>query len=131
MSNTNELFVLAARKKYRFESGRGSVSVEDLFDLSLAALDNVAVALDEKIQKAGRKSFIAKLSRSTGDDENRLEIVKFVIETLQAEADARKTRAEKENQKAFLKGLLEKKQLEQLEGLSAEEIQKQLDQLGA
>ena len=129
MSNTSELFVLAAKRKYRFESGRGSVSVEDLFDCQLSTLDAIAVSIDDKIQKAGRKSFIGKRSASTGDDENRLEIVKFVIEQLQAEADARKTRAEKESQKAFLKGLLEKKQMEQLENLSAEEIQKQLDQL--
>ncbi len=129
MSTTNELFILAAKRKYRFESGRGSVSVEDLFDLNLTTLDTVAVALDDKIQKAGRKSFIGKRSASTGDDENRLEIVKFVIEHLQTEAEARKTRADKENQKTFLKGLLEKKQMEQLEGLSVEEIQKQLDQL--
>ena len=128
--NTNNMFIKASREKMRFESGRGSVSVEDLWDFNLSALDNIAVSLDEKIQKAGRKSFVDKRTPSTSAAVTQLEIVKFVIETKQAEDEARKTRAEKAGQKDFLKSLLEKKRMEQLEGLSAEEIQKQIDSLG-
>ena len=128
--NINDLFVVAARKKFRFDSTKGQLQVEDLYDSSLLALDAIAITLDEKIQKAGRKSFVAKKSVSTGDDESKLEIVKFVIETKQAEEDARKTKAADESQKTFLKDLLQKKNMEKLESLSPEEIQKQLDQLG-
>ncbi len=128
MSN-NALFITAARKKYRFDSSKGQINAEDLFDCNLSALDSIAVALDDKIQKAGRKSFVGKKLSSTGDDENKLEIVKFVIETKQAEEDARKVRAEKQTQKEFLTKLLQQKKMEQLESLSAEDIQKQLDSL--
>ncbi len=128
MSN-NTLFITAARKKYRFDSSKGQINAEDLFDCNLWALDSIAVALDDKIQKAGRKSFVGKKLSSTGDDENKLEIVKFVIETKQAEEDARKVRAEKQTQKEFLTKLLQQKKMEQLESLSAEDIQKQLDSL--
>ena len=128
--NINDLFVVAARKKFRFDSTKGQLQVEDLFDFPLNSLDTIAIALDEKIQKAGRKSFVAKKSVSTGDDESKLEIVKFVIETKQAEEDSRKTKAANESQKTFLKDLLQKKNMEKLESLSPEEIQKQLDQLG-
>ncbi len=129
MSTTNELFVTASRKKYRFDSTRGQLNTEDLFDLSLTALDAVAVALDDKIQKAGRKSFVGKRTAATGDDENKLEIVKSVIEFKQTEDEARKTRVAKDSQKAFLSSLLEKKQMEKMESLSEEEIQKQLASL--
>jgi len=128
--NINDLFVVAARKKFRFDSTKGQLQVEDLYDSSLLALDAIAITLDEKIQKAGRKSFVAKKSVSTGDDESKLEIVKFVIETKQAEAEALKTKQANESQKTFLKDLLQKKNMEKLESLSPEEIQKQLDQLG-
>lgn len=128
--NIDNLLVVAARKKFRFDSTKGQLQVEDLFDLPLNSLDTIAVALDEKIQKAGRKSFVAKKSVSTGDDESKLEIVKFVIETKQTEAEIRKTKEANESQRVFLKGLLEKKNMEKLESLSPEEIQKQLDQLG-
>ena len=51
---SNELFKQATQNKYRFESTKGLLTVEDLWDLSLTALDNVAVTLDEQIQKASR-----------------------------------------------------------------------------
>jgi len=129
MSNTNtvnDLFVIAARKKFRFSTPRGEINVEDLFDSNLASLDNIAVALDEKIQKAGRKSFVQKKTASTTELENHLEIVKFIIEVKQTEADEEKKRKEKLAQRAFLLSLKEKKQMEELEGLSIEEIEKRL-----
>lgn len=131
MSNTNteNQFVNATRKKYRFQSNKGLLTVEDLWELNLAALDSIAVDLDEKIQKAGRKSFIERRSPSTTDDATKLDIVKFVIETKQTEADAAKVRAEKANQREFLKSLLEKKQIAQLENLTPEQIQAELAKL--
>ena len=129
MSTNNELFITASRKKYRFTSLKGQLLTEDLFDLSLASLDTIAVDLDEKVQKAGRKSFVGKRATATGDDENKLEIVKAVIEIKQTEDENRKTRVVKDGQKAFLTSLLEKKQMEKMESLSEEEIQKQLASL--
>jgi len=130
MNNTDNMFTTASREKYRFPSTRGEISSEDLWDLSLNSLDTVAIALDERIQKLGRKSFVEKRTNSTSELSTKLEIVKFVIETKQTEAEERKTKAEKASQKEFLKSLLEKKKMAQLEGLSVEDIQKQLEQLG-
>ncbi len=129
MSNVNDLFVVASRKKYRFDSTKGKLTVEDLWSLSLTDLNGVAVAIDDKIQALGRKSFIAKTSASSTDAENQLEIVKTVIATKQTEAETAKTRLEKESQRTFLKSLLEKKKMEQLEGLSTAEIEAQIAQL--
>lgn len=127
MSNTiNELFVIAARKKFRFSSTKGELNVEDLFDLNLNSLDAIAVALDEKIQKAGRKSFVQKRAASTTDFEIQLEIVKFIIETKQAEIEERKVREAKAAKREFLLGLKQKKEMDQLEGLSLADIEKQL-----
>lgn len=128
--DTNTL-VTAARRKYRFESGRGLVLFEDLFDLSLQTLDKIAVALDQKVQAAGGKSFINKRTVSNTDIINQLELVKFVIETIQADDEAKKVRADKAAEKAFLNSLLEKKKINQLEGLPIEEIEKRLAALDA
>lgn len=131
MSNSiNELFIIAARKKFRFNSAHGQLTVEDLFDLNLAKLDFIAVALDEEIQKAGRKSFVQKRTNSTTALEAQLEIVKFVIETKQTEAEERKIKEQNEARRAFLLDLKNKKALEQIEGLSIEEIDKQIASLG-
>jgi len=131
MSNTNteNQFVNATRKKYRFQSNKGPLTVEDLWDLNLTSLDNIAVELDEKIQKAGRRSFIDRRSPSTTEDSAKLDIIKFVIETKQLETDAAKARAEKATQKEFLNSLLEKKKLAQLENLTPEQIQAELNKL--
>ena len=133
MSNedTNSLFILASRKKFRFAFVRGSVNSEDLWDLNLLDLDKIAVALDAEIQKAGGKTFIAKRTASTTELNQKLEIVKHVIQTKQDEADAAKDRREKEAKRATLTGLLERKQIEKLEGMTEEEIKKQLEALQA
>lgn len=130
MSTENNLFVTAAIKKYRFDTSRGQALTEDLFELNLESLDKIAVNLDEQIQKAGKKSFIGKRLDSTGELENKLEIVKFVIEYKQEKAEAAKNRAAKAEQKAFLLDLKRRKEVAALENLSTEEIDKQLAALG-
>ena len=128
-TDNNTLFVTATRKKFRFETTKGALNSEDLWDLSLESLDLIAVNLDKKVENGGKKSFIGKRDTSASENETKLEIVKFVIQTKLDEADARKTRAEKANQKDFLASLLEKKRMAQLENLSVEDIQKQIDAL--
>ena len=125
-NNNNDLFILAATNKFRFVSTKGHLTVEDLFDLSLSALDTIAVSLDEKIQQAGRKSFIGKRSSSAKGLEDQLEIVKFVIAYKQDEAEKKKTRAEKAARRQFLENLKEKKVMESMESMSVEDIEKEL-----
>jgi len=124
MSNTEttELFITAARKKYRFDTTKGQVTVEDLFDLNLTSLDAIAVALDDKIQTLGRKSFIAKRSSSTTEVNNKLDIVKYVIETKQEEAAERERRASVEAELAYLQSIKEKKMIDKDHNLSLEEL---------
>jgi len=128
--NTYDIFVTAARKKFRFDSSRGQLATEDLFDLKLEALDTIAIALDKKITEAAGKSFVKTRATSTTELAAQLEIVKFVIATKQAEDEAKKIRVAKEGQKAFLSDLLQKKRLQQLECLSVDEIQAQLAAIG-
>jgi hypothetical protein len=125
------LVIKAARKKWRFTTTKGHLSFEDLWDLSLEALDKIAVALDEKIQKGGRKSFITKKTESMTEEQGMFDLVGYVIETKMAEADAAKDRAAKRGQREFLEELKKKKQIASLEGLSLEDIDKQIAALGA
>ena len=120
------LLVKAARKQWRFASTKGHLTFEDLWNLKLEDLDKIAVALDEKIQKGGRKSFIAKRTESMAEEQGMFDLVTYVIETKMAEADAAKVRAAKASQRTFLQDLLNRKQVEKLENLTAEEIEKQI-----
>jgi len=130
MSTTpNDLFIEASRRKLRFNSNKGSLNVDDLWDVPLEFLDNLAVALEEQIQKAGKKSFLAKRSASTLQLDISFEIAKYVLETRVAEDEARKDKASKEAKRSQLKALLEEKQMEKIKGQSVEEIEAQLASL--
>lgn len=120
------LLVKAARKQWRFASNKGHLTFEDLWNLKLEDLDRIAVALDEKIQKGGRKSFITKRAESMSEEQGMLDLVTYVIETKVAEDDAAKERAARRSQREFLESLKQKKQIAALESLSAEEIDKQI-----
>jgi hypothetical protein len=131
MSNTiAERFIQATRNKTRIATTRGILQVEDLWDLSLPSLDHIAVKLDEEIQKRGRKSFIGKTPQEAPELNDALEIVKHVIDTKIAEAEAAKIKAQQTSQVSFLKGLLEKKKLSELEGMTTEQITAKLAELG-
>lgn len=125
----NNLFIEASRRQLRFNSTKGQIQVEDLWDLPLTSLDAIAVNLDEQIQKAGKKSFLAKRAASTLELDIAFEIVKFILETRVAENEASKLKADKESQKAFLSNLLKEKQMDEIKGLSAAEIQAKIDAL--
>lgn len=131
MSN---LFQIASKKKFRYPTRRGEVSTEDLWDLSLEDLNNVAVSLHRSVQaSAGEISFITPKTPKQKSDEKlselRLELVKAVIEERLADDAARRERARTRQQREFLSELREKKRMDALSSLSLEEIEKQMQEL--
>lgn len=128
-TNTINNFLIAAKKKLRIDTSRGSLAPEDLFDLSLERLNDAAVQLDEAVSKLGRKSFIDRSPRDTNNLQLKFDVVKEVIDFKLAENVAAKERANKESRRAFLKSLAEKKEIAALEELSMEDIKKQLAEL--
>jgi hypothetical protein len=122
--NAKNLFQVASRKKYRWDTAKGQITVEDLWDLKLADLDRIAVALDDKVLKAGGKSFISTPKPGAVEDKDKLDIVVEVIAIKVAEAEARKTAAEKAQRADLYRQLIEKKKMEQLEGMSIAELEK-------
>lgn len=128
MSETN-VFQEASKRKLRFVAPNGFLSSEDLWDLSLKKLDEMAVAIDTELGKA-RKSFLDNPDRAASaartEDELKLEILKAVISTKQEENAAKRSAADKAARKAFLESLLQKKKIDQLESLPIEDIEKEL-----
>ena len=133
MSETN-VFQEASRRKLRFVAPNGFLTSEDLWDLSLKQLDGMAVTIDTELGKA-RKSFLDNPDRAVTaartEDELRLEILKAVITTKQEENAAKRASQDKAARKAFLTNLLQKKQIDQLESLPIEDIEKELAALEA
>lgn len=127
--NIGELFIAASRKGYQFTTTKGVIDINDLWQLNLESLDRIAVGLDEAITKAGTKSFIAKRSTSNKELDDKLEIVKYIIQVKQEEADASRTRLEKAAKRARLEEILAQKEDESLKGKSVEEIKKLIEEV--
>jgi hypothetical protein len=136
MSDTNNTnpFLTATRKKLRFPSNNGHLSTEDLWDLPLKDLDKLAVAADGNLG-VGRKTFLENPgdvpNPTQEENELRLATILAVIGVKQEENKAKKEAADKKAQLAFLTELKKKRELADLESLSAEEIDKQIAALAA
>lgn len=120
----------ALQMKLRFATSKGNLSVEDLFDLNLQALDKIAVGLDEEVSKSPRKSFISNVSQESKITELKFNIVKDIITTKLKEKSDREEAKKKQAEKAQLLDILARKQAASLENLSIEELQKRIAELG-
>lgn len=126
---SENIFEKGLRLKVRFEY-KGSVDVEDLWDLSLEALNSIYKSLSVQARQANEDGL---LNVRKSEDEIlslKIEIVKSVFETKKAELDERKAASQKRQQKEKLKEILELRQNQELMNLPASDIQKLIDDLG-
>ena len=120
------MFEQAARLKLRFDTAKGLLTAEDLWDLPLtgngANLDKIARTLNKQLKESDEESFVVKSTRSYKILQLKFDLVKHVIDVRLAEntkaADARAKREQKQN----LLALIDRKKNEKLEGASLEEL---------
>lgn len=129
MENTEMLFVNSVRNKYRFASKKGHLTIEDLWDLSLESLDEIAIAIHDDLEKIGKRSFVKQKTKHSEELQTKLEVVKYVIQTKITEAAEKRAKVTKKGQLEFLKKLREQKEIQKLENMSAEELEKQIEEL--
>lgn len=125
-------FEQATRLKLRFNTAKGALTVEDLWDLPLTSgtgkpnLDTIAVGLYTELREAGEAiSFVTPNETASAKKtlQAKFDIVKHIIDVRvaenKAEADARKNREFKQR---VLEIIAEKKD-DSLKGKSLEELQ--------
>jgi hypothetical protein len=129
------MFEKASRLKLRFETPKGAISVEDLWDIPLTGaiskinLDDIARGLHKRTKSDETISFVEPSTAVSPEDRLAFEVVKHVITVRLAENVAlAQARANKEKKQALL-GILTQKQNEQLSALSIDELQKQIEAL--
>lgn len=123
------IFEKATRIRLRFETSRGNLNVEDLWKLPLTELDKLAIALNKQLKEASEESFIKTKTNNTVLLELRFEIVKHIIDTLLAENEEKKKAADKKAKRDQLLELIAKKENQELEGKSLEELKSELSKL--
>ena len=87
MELTN-IFEAATRYKYRFPF-KGMISVEDLWDLKLQDLDSVFKLLNKEKKQSDEESLLQVKSEADQELENKIQIVKFIVQVKQAETAER------------------------------------------
>lgn len=96
-------FEKATRKKLRFNSTSGVLSVEDLWDLPLtgrgANLDKLAKSLHKELKESEEESFVVKTVRKDSELQLKFDIVKYIIDVKLEEQETAKNRADKKAEK--------------------------------
>lgn len=121
-------FEKASRMKLRFDTTKGQLAAEDLWDLPLtsmrsANLNDIAKSINRELKASGEEDFV--LPATTADEKLaiKLELVKHVIAVRIAENEDAKLASDKREKKAKLLELIARKQDQALEGQSLEELQ--------
>lgn len=126
---TNEkMFEMATREKFRFPF-RGSVSVEDLWDLTPENLDAVFKALNSQRKKANEESLLATPTSEDTVLDTMIAIVKYIVNIKLEERRAIIEAKAKKEQKQKIMSILNAKQDEALQNKSIEELQAMLDNI--
>ena len=126
----NDLFCLATRKKFRFETPQGQLTTEDLWSLPLtttspnkANLDDIAISLNKKVRENGdTTSFVKKTTKSNDELQAKFDIVLHVIKVKQEEAEVEATKQENRIKKQRIMEMIEQKKDAEMSQKSVEEL---------
>lgn len=128
------MFEDASRLKLRFETERGNVTVEDLWDLPLTSrnnvcLDSVAKSVSRKIKNSEEESFVEKKTATNALLDLAFEIVKRIIEVRLIERDAKKLAVTTKARKEKLLSVIASKEDTALENLEIDDLKKMLEDM--
>lgn len=123
------MFEKSSRLKLRFDTARGQLSVEDLWDLPLTSaagkvnLDDIARTLFKTIRDEGDVSFVKPAAKDS-TLQVKFDIVKHIIDVRVAERDAETSAAINKEKKQQILALIAQKENEQLAGQSLDDLKK-------
>lgn len=118
----SDLFETASRLKIRFETKRGVLTAEDLWDLSMNEIDTLFKSLRKQQRNTLEESLLETLSQEDQILGIKIDLVRHVFETKKIEREAAFARAAQKEEKQRLLEILARKQQAGLEALSEEEI---------
>lgn len=126
----NSIFEFATRNKLRFPY-KGSISVEDLWDLSQKQLNDVYKILKKELKLVSEEENLMSLEKEDPYIELniKVEIVKHIFNVKKVEAQQREDAVIKAEKKQRILDILAKKQDDSLNNMSEDELIKMLDEL--
>lgn len=128
MEKTMNVFEYATRNKVRFPY-KGSITTEDLWDLSVTELDKIYKTLNAQVKQEQEESLLEKKNPTDELLTVQINIIKYIVATKLQEQEARDKAAEKAAQRQKIMTIIAKKQDESLENASLDDLQAMLDKL--
>ena len=126
--NTENLFEMATREKLRFQY-KGLLTVEDLWDLDVHALDTVFKGLNAKAKASEEESLLQTKSKTDSQVAAQIEIVKHIVSVKLKEAEARKAAKENREKRQRIMEIMADKQDAELKEMSVADLQKMLESM--
>ena len=130
MAVTSNIFEYATRNKLRFQY-KGSITVEDLWDLKLTDLDSIYKDLNAKVKTTKEESLLT--TTETTEEDTRLkvsiDIIKYIVSVKLSEKKAAEEEATKKAKKQEILAIMAERQKAALHNASDEELQKMLEDL--
>jgi hypothetical protein len=123
-----KLFIKALKKGFRFNY-KGLLTVEDLWSLSLEQLDEIYKDINKKIKASSEESFLNKSDKTVNELNEKLEIVKYIMEDKLVAKSKREKAALIKTQKEAVARLLAEKKQSALSAKSEEELEAILNSL--
>lgn len=125
----NNSFINATRKKYRF-AYKGLISTEDLWDLSQVQLNEVYKNLEAKRKTIDNGGLIeTAYTQELKELAEQMEIVKYIFNVKKEEKLAALAAKENAEKKQKILSIIERKENEDMEKLSKEELMKMLEEI--
>jgi hypothetical protein len=123
------MYKKASKLKLRFETRYGSLSMEQLWDLSQIELAEIIKSLKSEIKKDSddELSFLDENANQVNEiDQLRFDLVKDVYLENKAEIEAQQNEAERKVNNEKILEIIKKKQDSDLEGKTIEELEEML-----
>lgn len=123
------MFEKVVRMKLRYPSRRGALSTEDLWDLSLQDLNEIAKTLNAQKKANEEEDFLEEKSDLDKTAELKFNVVLHVLNTKKEEKKAREDAAANRAKKQKYMEILERKKDADLETMSTEELEKAIAEM--
>lgn len=123
---SDNLFEKAARMRIRFDTKRGVITAEDLWDFGLSDLNALFQGLRKQQRNSEDESLLDTQTHADQVLSLKVELVKYVFETKKLERDAAEARAAQKEEKNRLLEVLARKQQAGLEALDEAELLKRI-----
>lgn len=123
-----KIFEKAIKEKIRFDYN-GVISVEDLYDLDVNKLDGIYKQLSVEKKNLSEDSLLDSKNTESTILDTKIEIITYIVKSKLEEDKKNKELANKKLQKEKLMSILAKKQDNELEGKTVEELKEMINSL--